>query len=67
MTAELIKTSDSAIQSSGVMIALPAVTSKVFRPMAQMAIIQGFDPLSSQALDFYLATLKGTQSVWKTK
>lgn len=65
-TAALIQSADDKVQGSGAALAVNAVTAKVFSPLAQSQIQQGLDPLSPQALNFYLSTIKKNGLTWRT-
>lgn len=61
-TALLIQAQASNIQAGGASLAIPAVTAKVFTGLSSSQI----DPLSPQALNFYLSTLKQKGITWRT-
>lgn len=64
-TAMLIQSADNKVEAGGRSIAVPAVTAKVFNNLSQSQIRQGIDPLSPQALSFYLSTLKDMNVPWR--
>jgi len=64
-TAMLIQSADNKVEEGGRSVALPTVTAKVFNNLAQSRIQQGIDPLSPQALSFYLTTLKDLNVPWR--
>jgi hypothetical protein len=64
-TAMLIQSADNKVQAGGASLAVPAVTAKVFNNLAQSRIQLGIDPLSPQALSFYLSTLKDLNVPWR--
>ena len=65
MVAALIQANDEAVQASGTGLAIPAVTAKVFVALSAELIGQQKDPLSPQALAFYVETLQRLNIPWR--
>lgn len=61
-TALLMQSQAAKVQAGGASLAVPAVTAKVFGKLSSQQI----DPLSPQALSFYLSTLKQNNITWRT-
>jgi hypothetical protein len=64
-TAMLIQAADNKVEAGGRGVAVPALTAKVFNSLSQDQIQRGIDPLSPQALNFYLSTLKDHNIPWR--
>jgi len=65
--AFLIDANSQAIQASGVAVAIPTVTAKVFLPLANHQVGIGHDPVSSIALAEYRNVLFSKGIPWKTE
>jgi hypothetical protein len=64
-TASLIKANDNKIETSGQIIAVPAVTAKVFLKLSGQAVAAGVDPVSDRAMAFYRREIAKAGAKWK--
>ena len=67
LTAMLLQSVDDKVQASGAGVAVPAVTARIFSRLFDQRVAEGQDPLSPQALQFYLSTLRQAGVDWKLR
>jgi len=63
-TASLVDANDEAIQQSGVNIAVIAVTAKVFLSLSHSIMAGGGNPITPQAMKFYISQLAARGIDW---
>jgi hypothetical protein len=63
-TASLVDANDEAIQQSGVNIAVIAVTAKVFLSLSHSIMAGGGNPITPQAMKFYISQLAARSIDW---
>ena len=63
-TQSLILANDDAIQKSGQLLAIPAVTAKIFRAVTNSIVASGRNPISTAAVSTFKTALAAASTPW---
>ena len=66
LVASLIQANDNVIEATGKLLAVNAVTAKVFLNLSRQVMGQGVDPVSAQAMKYYREQIKKSGIKWQT-